>query len=131
MRILIVDDEYISRQVLFEMLKAYGQCDMVSNGKDALDAFKLALDSNDPYSLICLDIMLPEMDGHEVLKKIREIEKENNILEFKGVKIIMVSALDDSDSIKKAFIEQCEAYLIKPFTKENIISLLKDLKLIK
>ncbi len=131
MKILIVEDEFVSRHVLLELLKPFGACDMAVNGKEAVEAFKLALSKNDPYTLICLDIMLPEMDGQEALKQIREIERENKIGGLDGVKIIMTTALEDFDNIKRAFLEQCEGYLVKPITREKILSQLKELGLIR
>ena len=114
MKALIVDDEYMSRQLLIQLLKPYAECHSASNGIEAVEIFKNALEENKPFDLIYLDIMLPEMDGHEVLRKVRQIEKEKNISYLNCVKIIMITALDDFDSIKQAFIDQCEAYIIKP-----------------
>jgi len=131
MKILIVEDEFVSRHVLQELLHPFGECSMAVNGKEAVEAFNLALSEKKPYNLICLDIMLPEMDGQEVLKTIREIERENKIGGLDGVKIIMTTALEDFDNIKRAFIEQCEGYLVKPITREKIITQMKELGLIK
>jgi len=130
MKILIVEDEFVSRHVLQELLSPYGECDMAVNGKEAVDAFESALAENRPYNLVCLDIMLPEMDGQEALKKMREIERKYQIGGLDGVKIIMTTALEDFDNIKRAFIEQCEGYLVKPITREKIITQLKELSLI-
>jgi two-component system, chemotaxis family, chemotaxis protein CheY len=131
MRILIVEDEFISRHLLQELLLPYGICDTAINGKEALEVFINALDSGNPYDLICLDIMMPEMDGQEVLKNIRAIEREKGILGLDGTKIIMTTALEDFGNIKSAFVEQCEGYLVKPITKHKIIKQLKELDLIK
>ena len=130
MKILIVEDEFVCRHVLQELLSPYGECDMAVNGKEAVDAFESALAGNRPYNLVCLDIMLPEMDGQEALKKMREIERKYQIGGLDGVKIIMTTALEDFDNIKRAFIEQCEGYLVKPITREKIITQLKELSLI-
>jgi two-component system, chemotaxis family, chemotaxis protein CheY len=131
MRILIVEDEFISRHLLQELLTSYGTCDTAINGKEALETFVNALDSGNPYDLICLDIMMPEMDGQEVLKNIRDIERGREILGLDGVKIIMTTALEDFGNIKNAFAEQCEGYLVKPITKHKIIKQLKALELLK
>lgn len=131
MKVLVVEDEYISRQLLLEMLKPYAECHAATNGVEAVEIFKNALEENKPFDLICLDIMLPEMDGHEVLRKVRQIEKEKNIYHLNCVKIIMTTALDDFDHIKEAFIDQCEAYIVKPITKEKFINQLKEFGIIK
>ncbi|MDD3014169.1 MAG: response regulator [Candidatus Gastranaerophilales bacterium] len=131
MRILIVDDEFTSRKRLITFLSEYGECDIAVNGKEAIEAFKNVWDEGDFYDLICLDIKMPEMNGQEVLKEMRNIEQDRDISGLDGVKIIMTTALDDLDNIKSAFREQCEAYLIKPVSKEKLINTLKELGLLK
>lgn len=127
MKILIVDDDFTSRKILLKYLSTYGQCDVAVNGKEAVEAFKLAFDDWEAYDLICLDIMMPEMDGQEALKQIRQFETERGKLGFDGVKIIMTTALDDSDNIKTSFREQCEAYLVKPIIKDKLVKKLEEL----
>ena len=130
-KILIVDDDFTSRKILLKYLLEYGQCDVAVNGKEAVEAFKLASEENETYDFICLDIMMPEMDGQEVLKEIRQFEKQKEIYGLDGVKIIMTSALDDSDNIKMAFREQCEGYLVKPIDKQKLIQKMESLEIIK
>ena len=131
MKILIVDDDFTNRKILSKYLSGYGQCDMAVDGKEAVAAFKSALDEWEAYDLICLDIMMPEMDGQEALKQIRQYEAEKNINGLDTVKILMTTALDDSDNIKTAFREQCEGYLVKPIDKQKLIEKIKELDLIK
>ena len=130
MRVLIVEDDSISRRLLQTIISPYGVCDVVVNGKEAIEAFELAKEEKNNYNLVCLDIMMPEMDGQEVLRQIRKFEKEWDINRQNGVKVIMVTALDDFDNIKSAFEEQCEAYLIKPVIKEKLLDTLKQIRLI-
>jgi two-component system chemotaxis response regulator CheY len=131
MKILIVDDDFTSRKLLLKILSDYGACDVAANGKEAIDAFNAALNEWEAYDLVCLDIMMPEMDGHEVLKEIRSIEKSKNIHGLDGAKVIMTTALDDSDNVKSAFREQCEAYLVKPIEKDKLVATLNEFKFIK
>lgn len=131
MKSLIVDDDFFSRRILQAMFAGYGECHVAVDGKEALFAFEQALAEGSPYDVICLDIMMPEMDGQEVLKTIRATEESKNIFGSDSVKIIMTTALDDHDNIKKAFREQCEAYLIKPINKAMLIKQLTDFGLIK
>jgi len=126
MKILIVEDDLTSRILLSRMLSPYGDCDVVVNGKEAVECFDLAHAEESPYDLICLDIMMPEMDGQEVLAVIREKEEENKIAGLDGVKIIMVSALGDKDNVLKAFQSGCEAYLTKPIEKAKLIEHIKE-----
>lgn len=131
MKILIVDDDFTTRKLLMKHLLKYGYFDVAVNGKEAVEAFKIALAEKEPYDLICLDIMMPEMNGHETLKQIRKIEKENGKTGLDGTKIVMTTILEDIDNVKVAFREQCEAYLVKPIEKQKLIQKLKELNLIK
>ncbi len=130
MRILIVEDDLISRLLMQEILRPYGDCDVAVNGKEALRAFEYARKEKKPYHAVFLDIMMPEMDGQEVLREIRRLEKEEDATGGNEVKIIMVTAVDDRENVKLAFREQCEAYLIKPVDPAKLKETLMDLELI-
>ena len=130
LRSLIVEDDFISRCVLQEILADFGPCDVVTNGHEALAAHRLRLEQANPYTLVCLDIMMPEMTGHEVLKKLRRVEAECGKDGQDGVKVIMMTALKDKEHILAAFREQCDAYLIKPVTLEQTLGALKQLNLL-
>jgi two-component system chemotaxis response regulator CheY len=86
MRILIVDDDFSSRLILQEMLSPYGECDVAVNGTQAVEAFMLAWHEDRRYDLICLDIMMPDVDGQVVLKGIRSMEESEGVLLGDGVK---------------------------------------------
>ena len=79
MKILVVEDEYISRILLTEMLSEYGTCHVATDGKEAVAIMEHSFDTNERFDLVCLDIMMPEMDGQEVLYLIRKMEEERNI----------------------------------------------------
>lgn len=128
MKILIAEDDFISRILLQEMLLPYGACHLAADGQEALAAFERMLGENCPYDLICLDIMMPTMDGQETLQHIRRIEKERGIGGSDAVKVIMTTALDDPKNIMMAFIKgQCEAYLTKPISPANLYEQLSKL----
>lgn len=118
---LIVEDDFVSRQILVEHLSSFGRCDVAVDGEEAVQAVRLALNNGTPYDLICLDIMMPKMDGQTALKVIREIEEESGIFLGDGAKIIMTTALSDSVNIIKAFKSNCEAYLSKPISRDKLI----------
>ncbi|MDD3436208.1 MAG: response regulator [Candidatus Gastranaerophilales bacterium] len=130
MKSLIVDDDFFSRRILQAILSSYGECHVAVDGKEAIFAFEQALAEEKPYDVICLDIMMPEMNGQEVLKVIRQTEEKKSIFGDDSVKIIMTTALDDSENIRTAFREQCESYLIKPIQKSKLIKILTDFELI-
>ena len=79
------------------------------------------------YDLICLDIMMPGMNGQEALKLIREEESKAKI---KGSKVLMTTALDDSKNVMSAFKEQCDGYLVKPITTDKLKEKLLEFKLV-
>lgn len=130
MKSLVVDDDFFSRRILQSILAQYGECHIAVDGNEAIYAFKQAIAEESPYAVVCLDIMMPGIDGQEVLKQIREIEAKKNILGNDATKVIMTTALDDSQNIKTAFRDQCEAYLIKPIAKSKLVSILTDFGLI-
>ncbi len=109
----------------------YGDCDVAIDGVEAVAAIELALDNSRPYDLVCLDIMMPNMDGQAALHEIRKLETKHGIQIGDGSKIIMTTALSDPKNILRAFDEQCEGYIVKPVTSEKIIKLLKDLNLLE
>jgi len=132
MKILIVEDDFVSRIVLQKMLEAYGKCDIAVNGKEAIEAFKFSMQLQEPYDLICLDIMMPEMDGKAALKEIRKLESENAITPEREVKIIMVTALDTPRDVIQSYYEGgCSAYIVKPINKKKLYSTVKDLGLVE
>jgi len=130
LKILVVEDNFDSRRLLQKMLSPYGDCDIAVNGKEAVEAFEKALDEEFSYDLICLDILMPVMDGHETLKRVREIEEARGLYGLDGVKVIMTSALDDNENILKAFRTGCEGYITKPIEKKKIVENLKELGLV-
>ncbi|HTP28427.1 MAG TPA: response regulator [Anaeromyxobacteraceae bacterium] len=126
---LIVEDEFTSRKILNAYLAPLGSCDTAMDGKEALQAFADALKRGTPYDLVCLDISLPTMDGHSVLKQIREAERAAGLGGLDRVKVIMTTASSDRHNIMHAFRSECDAYLIKPITKAGLVSKLSDLGL--
>lgn len=132
MKILIVEDDFISRTVLQEILAPWGRCHQAVDGREALTAHRRALDEGDPYNLICLDIMMPNMDGQEALRRIRELEKQRKIGGSDMVKVIMTTALDDPKSIMTALVKgSCEGYLVKPIRRETLLAKLRELGMIR
>lgn len=131
MNVLIVEDDATSRELLMEFLAPYGSCDIAVDGREAVDAFKAALKSK-PYDLICMDIMMPNMDGQQALKNIREIESKEGIGKDHEVKVIMTTALCDPKSITEAFHDgRATSYIIKPVTWDRLYEKLSKYDLVK
>lgn len=129
MKSLIVEDDFTSRLLLQELLRSRGQVDVASNGKEALDAFSLALKVAAPYDLVCMDIMMPEMDGQQALTELRRLEAQHGQVPGRGSKVIMITALHDKDSVMRAFREQCDGYLVKPVDGAKLAQELRALNL--
>lgn len=127
MRTLVVEDDYITSQVMQEIMLSFGECDIAEDGKQAIELFNTAQLSSMLYDVIFLDIMMPEMDGQEVLAKIRNIEKLNGIMGLDCVKVVMTTALDDYANISAAFKSQAEAYIVKPIDKDKVIKALVEI----
>lgn len=125
MRTLIVEDDFTCRLLLQKFLARYGECHVAANGKEAVEAFRLALQNGARYDLICMDIMMPEKDGQAALREIRLLEEEDNVSSTSGAKIIMITALDDMKNVVASFKSLCDAYLFKPI---DTIALQKHLK---
>lgn len=121
MRILVVDDDYVSRTKLKALLSAYGDCDTAPNGEIALGLFKSAHEEGVPYQLITLDIKMPGKEGKQVLADIREWETAHACYENKTmVKIVMVTIMKDIENIFGAYRENCDGYIVKPVTPEKL-----------
>lgn len=120
MRLLLVDDNSKNTKLLKAILAPYGECESVEGGKEAICAFEKAWNDWRPFSFIFLDIMMPEMDGEQVLVNIRETEQIKNIHHQHRVKIVMVSAHSDEELFKRCVQCGCDDFIVKPFNKEII-----------
>jgi len=131
MRSLIVEDEFTSRMQIQYFLEEYGHCDIAVNGAEAIEAYKIAMGNKQPYDLICLDINLPEKNGHQVLEEIRKMEEETGESLKNPVKIFMTTAMDSMRNVIDAYYGLCDEYLTKPIEKEKLVEKLREHRLIK
>jgi len=130
MKILIVEDDFTSRLLLQELLKSFGPTHIAVNGREAVEAAHSALEADEPYDLICLDIVMPEMDGQQALREIRALEEAKGIISCNGAKIVMTTAQEDLKNVKAAYYSLCDAYLTKPIQKAKLLEELGKLNLI-
>lgn len=127
MKILIAEDERVSRSFFQKFMSAYGTCDLAVDGMEALDLYMDAVKANTPYDLLCLDIMMPRVDGLKVLKVVRAMEKQHNLPHSK---IIMMTALADVEYVDQAFELGCDAYASKPVDTAKVEEVMKNLGLL-
>jgi len=130
MKILIAEDDLASRRFLSKFLAQYGEVDQVVDGLEALDAYLMAIKEKAPYDLICLDIMMPKVDGVKVLKAIRDFEAKQGVVSEQRAKVIMTTALAETDYVNQAFEIGCEAYAAKPIDTNKMLEVIKKLGLI-
>ena len=110
-KILIVDDALFMRKLIKDALKPLG-FDIVgeaANGQEAIDKFKEL-----QPDLVTMDIVMPEVTGLQALVEIRKLSKE--------VKVIMITAVDQRDSMIQAMDLGVSDFVVKPFTAERIIA---------
>jgi len=127
---LIVDDDATNRALLTTMLAQYAECHSVENGEEAIVAFQSAFELDTPFELVCLDIMMPNLDGHAVLKAIREFEHQQGVPIGAASKVLVLSALEDSQNVFQALTEGSESYLVKPIDQEDLLREIRKLGLI-
>jgi two-component system, chemotaxis family, chemotaxis protein CheY len=131
MKALVVEDDAVSRKLLQSILSPHCDCHGAVDGQEAVDAFRSALDEDAPFDLICMDIMMPNMDGHEALTRIRSIEKDRGTPPEKLTKVIMTTALSDPQNVVKAlYREGAATYIVKPVEKDRLLEELRRMGLL-
>jgi two-component system, chemotaxis family, chemotaxis protein CheY len=128
MKSLIAEDDVTSRLILERFLSQYGECDVVADGKEAVQGFNDALRSHRGYDLVCMDLGLPVMDGQTAIREIHGLEAAAGVL--KTVRIIVTTGHTDMESITNALIGKCNGYLMKPIDKGKLRERLLELGLI-
>lgn len=104
-RLLVVDDDVMNSELLRERLEVEGyHVATAANGREALDRLK-----KEKFDLVLLDIVMPELDGYEVLKTIKADES------LREIPVIMISGLDDLNSVAKCIQQGADDYLPKPY----------------
>lgn len=127
MRILLAEDDYITRNNMAGLLSKHGECDIAVDGKETVDAFVQALEKGESYDLVCLDIMMPIVDGYQALRAIRDVENSRGISTEEGVKVIMVTALDGEHNVDMAYELGCTTYISKPVVAQEFEEALEAL----
>jgi two-component system chemotaxis response regulator CheY len=128
--VLLVEDDFASRLLLQTFLSRYGECHIAVNGREAVDACRVALDRSQPYDLICMDIMMPEMDGREAVRQVRALEEARGTLSTCGAKIFMTTTVEEVREVVLCFKELCDAYLMKPIDLGQLLSYMKSHQLV-
>jgi len=123
MRALIVDDDFYSRIVLHDMLRPVADCHIAVNGEEAVDAFKRALEEGRAYDLVCMDLVMPEMDGQQALREMRALEAERGVEAEKRCVVFVVSMVEDNRETNEAFFYGgADSFLVKPIDEARLMA---------
>ena len=115
-RILVVDDERFNIKVLSDILKSSYKVMAAINGAQALKAAH----SDNPPSLILLDIMMPEMDGYEVIAQLKEDEQT------RGIPVIFVTASESDEDREKGISLGAVDFIPKPVSPDIVLATVKQ-----
>lgn len=118
-KVLIVDDNELSRDMLRESLQDEEDIVIVDTASDGMDA-ALKIEELRP-DIVLVDLVMPRLDGIGLVKKIKD-EMENEAPSF-----IMISGVSDEIAIKRAFSNGISYYIIKPYNTEELVALIKEL----
>ncbi|MEI6208256.1 MAG: response regulator [Desulfuromonadales bacterium] len=122
MKALIVDDMEMNRELLAIFLEGRASVELAESGEDALKLVEEALGTDEYFDLICMDIFMPGMDGHETLKKIREMEAAAGCVRATA---FMVTGSSSPDDMFDALMHGgCDDYLTKPLMQQSFSDLL-------
>lgn len=130
MRALIIEDDESNRKILSAFLTPLGTCDTAADGEEGLTKFAESFNQQIYYDLVCIDVMMPGIDGVTVLKRLREYEAQNESATVTRSKVLMITAVSDKEVVINSFKEGCQGYLIKPLNRDELFRQLKLLKLV-
>ncbi len=128
MRSLVVDDEFVALTRMSAMLGRYGRCDAATHGSQAVEMYRAAVKEGFYYSLVTIDIDMPEMSGIRLLKALRDVDADLDIVPAKK---IIVSATSSSDMVRMAAESHCDGYLVKPVRTEVLDRKLREIGLVQ
>ena len=127
MKILVAEDDFVSQLLMKEYLHDYGSVHLAVTGREAATLASAALAAGEPFDLICLDVMMPEMDGQQALQEIRAAEATITGRPGKRSKIVMTTALAERKAMIQAFQSQCDGYLVKPYDRVSVAATLAEI----
>ncbi len=130
-RYLIIEDDALSRKVLENFFSEFARCDTAEEGATGYGLFEQAILENEPYDLICTDITMPGLNGHELIRKIRDREQSLPIHGYMRTTIFVISASNCSKDMESALLDSdCDDYIVKPFRPEMLKALLEKYNLL-
>jgi two-component system chemotaxis response regulator CheY len=125
MKSLVVDDDRTSCLVLEEVLSGFGPVDSCADGAEAVRVATDALVGGDPYDLICMDLLMPKMNGLEAIQSIRR--EEERIGSPHQSRIVAITGSEDSGTIREALLQYSDAYIVKPVDTRAFLNIVRCL----
>ncbi len=126
-RFLIVEEDFYHRWYLRRILEPYTNCDVAVRGEEAVDVFKLSMESGTPYALVLLDVRLPEMSGDMVLQEIRKIEQNKYLDKNTRTKVLLISSEEERTKISDKTRNDCEGMIAKPIIDTEFFNALRSI----
>ena len=120
MKILLAEDDFVTRKFMASFLSKYGECDVTVDGMEAVDAFMLALEEGEPYDLVCLDIMMPVMDGYQAARAIRQLDHQR----AGKIPVIAMTANAFAEDVVKAKKAGMNDHIAKPLDRKKMRAVL-------
>ncbi|MCM1273338.1 MAG: response regulator [Clostridium sp.] len=128
MKVLVAEDDLASGKFMEKLLSKYGEVIVARDGIAAVDEFVKAVNNGEKFDLVCMDIMMPKIDGYKALASIRDAERKLGLARDSRCKVIMISALDEGFDAGYAS-DDYEEYICKPIDIIKFDSLVKKLGL--
>lgn len=129
MKVLVAEDDEASGKFLSKLLQRYGEVTLAKDGMEAVNKFVESVSSGEEYDLVCLDIMMPKLDGYKVLQSIRDAERKLGIPRISRCKVIMISALDE-DFDASYVSSDYDDYICKPIDIMKFDGIIRKLGLL-
>ncbi len=129
MRILLVEDDFISRNVMNRFLTGMGQVEAVNDGKAAWEAYEKAMKRGRHFELVIIDATVPALPTGEVLRLVKGLQDQLQVPASVRTRVLVTCALDDVKAVNGSFRELCDGYLMKPARKPLLVEKLQALGL--
>ena len=130
-KFLIVDDDERFALLAFNKLEPFAKCYMASDGEEAVLCFEHHFREGTPFDAVFMDIEMPDMSGHHVIRKLREIESGMGTEPLKKFKLVMLTGHSDVKNVCLSFFRgHADAYIPKKHFREKLMGELKEAKVI-
>ena len=122
MKVLVAEDDLASGKFMQKLLSKYGEVVLARDGIAAVDEFVNAVRTNDGCDLICMDIMMPKLDGIAATKAIRDMERPDAV----EIPIIAMTANAFEEDARKCVEAGMNAHLSKPLQMDVVVGTIAE-----